>query len=505
MTTLLAHRRRTSARLLAALGVTALALGSLGVSSTASAANGERPSDSPAQGGSGSGNGNGNGNGTGNGHGNRPGTGQGNGHGGASDESAPGLPEIISVTGGPDAITVVWRPPATPARGGVSVDHYEVRVYGASPDVVLGASSAKARNGRGVGSGRGLVRFDTIDIGCPGGCFQDAITATFTTQDGLEVDVDYWFRVVAVHQSSQEPGGAVRGQQSRLWGPAQITPGDVPGNNDPGTNDPGSTVTPPPGPVEDPTIDPVPTETLDPGESQYLLDGVPVPVEVDPNPSDNGIVVKGPDWSMTLDGLDRQGEPLNLDPNGYLVLLAKSQARTTGTGFLGRSPVALYINPPTASGGVLSRAGTEEVYVGTVETDEAGNFDGTVTLPPGIPPGQHTLQAVGLSPSKNVRAMNLGVVVKPWITLTPVSRQKGSPHDRIQGAGESGGIPAGAKLGLFVRFKGQTNFVGGKATVLVRPDGTFAWTRLVKPHRVVEVYVGYEDVQSNVSTWEPMS
>ena len=51
-------------------------------------------------------------------------------------------------------------------------------------------------------------------------------------------------------------------------------------------------------------------------------------------------------------------------------------------------------------------------YLGSLMTDPAGSFSGTVPVPAGITPGSYTLQMNGYSPSSQVRSLSIGVVVK---------------------------------------------------------------------------------------------
>lgn len=247
---------------------------------------------------------------------------------------------------------------------------------------------------------------------------------------------------------------------------------------------------------------PVPSP-LAPGQSLLLVNGVPTPVNVAPNTGDNGLAIQGDGWSMNLDGLGPDGKPLNLGPNGSLILKSDLQARTSGTGFLPNSQVDLFLDPPTevtASGVQLaSAAGT---YVGTVTVDADGNFDGVVTLPEGIAPGEHILQAAGFSPTNQLRAMNLGVTVEAWILLNKGTRTKDGRNDRIRTTGDSGGIAPGTKLAVSVKFSNQSKFTKGKATIVVQSDGSFTWTRLVKPKKTITAFMSHQGLKSNAVTWK---
>jgi outer membrane protein OmpA-like peptidoglycan-associated protein len=101
---------------------------------------------------------------------------------------------------------------------------------------------------------------------------------------------------------------------------------------------------------------------------------------------------------MALAGLDSNGDQLELDGDGNLVLQNDRLAYVEGTGFLPNSDVKLYLfSTPT--------------YLGIVHTDADGNFSGTVEIPQEIEAGIHTLQANGFSDDGVIRSLSLGVSV----------------------------------------------------------------------------------------------
>ncbi|MFM1966343.1 MAG: hypothetical protein RL134_2068, partial [Actinomycetota bacterium] len=136
------------------------------------------------------------------------------------------------------------------------------------------------------------------------------------------------------------------------WGPAggpsaPIRPGGV-------------TPAPPPEPLPGP---------LSPGGSVLQVDGAVDPnVTVEPKPSDRGLDVTGDGWTMDLDGLGPDGQPLRLGPDGSLRLASERDVLTSGTGFLPNSDVDLYVDPPVLLQGATARStrAAEGIYVGTV-------------------------------------------------------------------------------------------------------------------------------------------
>ena len=266
---------------------------------------------------------------------------------------------------------------------------------------------------------------------------------------------------------------------------------------------------PTPNPSPSPTPVPVPSP-LPPGGSLLLVDGAPAPVTVDPKSDDNGLKITGDGWGMDLDGLGPEGKPLNLGPAGVLILQSEREVQTSGTGFKADSDVDLFLDPPVAAPRTsaaatwlqrLSLRASNGTYVGTVKVDANGSFRGTVTLPSDIAVGDHVLQAMGLSPSGQTRALNLGVRVEPSLVLNTGSRKPAGMHDRIRTTGTSTGIPEGVKLTPHIKYSGQESFSNGKATIVVQSDGSFTWTRLIRKNRAVTAYVSYKDTNSNQVVW----
>ena len=254
-------------------------------------------------------------------------------------------------------------------------------------------------------------------------------------------------------------------------------------------------------PVPPPAPDPVPVPQLKPGGSYLTVDGVPQEVKVTANAQSDGVNIVGDDFSMNLQGLDGQGQPLRLARDGVLILNQDRQVQTTGTGFMATSEVDLYLDPPT----LVTRSARSDkgTYIGTVTTNSSGAFAGTATLPPGISVGDHVVQAVGLSKAGAVRAMSIGVRVEPSATLVlnQGTRKPDGRHDRIRTTGSSTGIPAGTKLTPYIKYSGQSSFSGGKATIVVQADGSFTWTRQIRKDKAVTGYVTWTDVESNKVTW----
>jgi hypothetical protein len=271
---------------------------------------------------------------------------------------------------------------------------------------------------------------------------------------------------------------------------------------------PSNAVTPsnsPPSPLPQPLPNP-----LGAGDSQLQVNGVPNSnVTVEPNINENGLDVKGDGWTMTLDGLGPNGKPLNLGRGGVLILDAERDVQTTGTGFRGDSSVAVYLDPPVLAQGAptgswlrdLVTRTTSGVLLGALTVRADGTYAGTVTLPAGLEPGDHVVQAVGVGVSGQTRAMSIGVIVQPWITLDKGKRSAAGLHDRITASGDSAGIVRGSRLTPVIRYQGQATTSNGKAVISVGTDGTFRWTRQIRKDKGLTAFVTWTDVESNRVYW----
>jgi uncharacterized repeat protein (TIGR02543 family) len=148
-----------------------------------------------------------------------------------------------------------------------------------------------------------------------------------------------------------------------------------------------------------PEIEPIPENTIQQvGQSICTLDGQDIGVTLTPEFDSKLITIEGDGFTMALAGLDSNGDQLELDGDGNLVLQNDRLAYVEGTGFLPNSDVKLYLfSTPT--------------YLGIVHTDADGNFSGTVEIPQEIEAGIHTLQANGFSDDGVIRSLSLGVSV----------------------------------------------------------------------------------------------
>ena len=161
------------------------------------------------------------------------------------------------------------------------------------------------------------------------------------------------------------------------------------------------------GPVTNTANSGVPAGGVAPGTGVLIVNGEKVSVTVKPDARDDKLLeVSGPGFTMSLAGLNAQGKPLGLTPDGALILEQDRTAAVAGTGFQPNSLVYLYLF-------------SEPRFLGTVQTDANGTFKGQVPLPADIADGRHTLQSNGFTPDGTVRSLSLGVVLATPVAAAP--------------------------------------------------------------------------------------
>ncbi|MFM6963578.1 MAG: beta strand repeat-containing protein, partial [Micrococcales bacterium] len=142
---------------------------------------------------------------------------------------------------------------------------------------------------------------------------------------------------------------------------------------------------------------PVPVE-LGPGSSIATHNGQAVPVTVTPNSTNNGVIITGDGWSLTLQGIDAAGNPIPLTADGKLILTPGQFAAIVGTGFSPNTPAIVWIF-------------SSPVQLGQFTVDASGNFSGVMPIPTTISVGNHTAVVQGVGTAGENRQANLGVIV----------------------------------------------------------------------------------------------
>ena len=115
--------------------------------------------------------------------------------------------------------------------------------------------------------------------------------------------------------------------------------------------------------------------------------------------SADAIEVVAQDWNLTLAGVDASGNAIPLNSKGQIVVGTDNMASTSGQGFLADSTVKVFIF-------------SSPQLLGTLKTDANGKFIGSLPLPEGIIPGDHTLQVSGYSPKGEIRTALVGILLE---------------------------------------------------------------------------------------------
>jgi hypothetical protein len=207
---------------------------------------------------------------------------------------------------------------------------------------------------------------------------------------------------------------------------------------------------------------------------------------------------------MDLVGESASGGELPLGSSGQLVLLSGSTARTEGDGFRPQTEVSLYLSRINTEQRKRSPRVSSPELIGGVSVSSTGSFTGRVPLPRDLVPGNYILEAVGVTLTNESRVVVLGITIQDAdveISLVKGKRVKAGKLDRIFATGSTIGIPSGARLTPYVRLTGSNRFTQGKAIIRVREDGTFQWTRLVRPGRTGTAYISFVDSDSNTVRW----
>lgn len=187
------------------------------------------------------------------------------------------------------------------------------------------------------------------------------------------------------------------------------------GNNGGGTSTPVDTTVVIPDEVIEQLKSPVALSTgelpeLKPLESMVTEDGLPVAITLTPTVTEDGLVLKGPDFQLELKAVSPDGTPLVLDEKGRLVIDQDGKAKFSGVGFLEDSPVSLWLF-------------SEPTFLGETNTNNDGIFNGEVTIPAEIPDGEHTIQLNGVSSDGELRSVAIGIVIGSDVTAEEPTKE----------------------------------------------------------------------------------
>lgn len=172
--------------------------------------------------------------------------------------------------------------------------------------------------------------------------------------------------------------------------PTSSTPAPSTTTPPPSTTSPSTTLAPVPGPSGN-------LPDLASGETLLIDNGVPAEAEL--VIQDESLVLRRSDFELRLSGACATGCSVDEDSAGRatITLVRSGQANVSGFGFLPGSLVHVWVF-------------SQPRYLGALEVQADGTYSGSFPLAD-IEPGQHTLQASGISADNVARSANLGIVV----------------------------------------------------------------------------------------------
>lgn len=139
---------------------------------------------------------------------------------------------------------------------------------------------------------------------------------------------------------------------------------------------------------------------LNPGQSLATQAGLPVDVSLNVDSENSLTTIEGDGWAFSIDVSGGDSTVEETPDGGALMRVVRDgEASISGNGFmpLSRADIWLFSDP---------------TLLGSVQIDENGEFNGTVTVDGRVVPvGDHTLQIQGVGVDGFVVAANLGVVV----------------------------------------------------------------------------------------------
>ncbi len=149
-----------------------------------------------------------------------------------------------------------------------------------------------------------------------------------------------------------------------------------------------------------PELPPVTTpEITAPSTPQVQTNGVADAVTVVANEGKTGYSIESQNWGIEISSSTKfvQG---NSESQSRVAIEKGNTVTTKGTGFKPHSQVDIYaFSTPT--------------YLGSVITDDLGNFTKTLPMPDSLPAGDHTFQVNGKTPDEAVRTASVPITLLP--------------------------------------------------------------------------------------------
>ncbi len=141
------------------------------------------------------------------------------------------------------------------------------------------------------------------------------------------------------------------------------------------------------------------------GQAVLMIDGRLEPVTVSTSSNPAGVTVTGDGFTMTIAGVDAQGNRLPLTANGNVQVEPGRYVRVAGTGFAPGSTVEVWLF-------------STPIHLGRLGVGSDGTFTGQLQIPLDVPVGVHTLQANGMTVDGAERSVSLRVEVDPAAATT---------------------------------------------------------------------------------------
>lgn len=166
-----------------------------------------------------------------------------------------------------------------------------------------------------------------------------------------------------------------------------------------------STVVPGPAPssggssapvIADNSVDPGAAVSV-PGNSSLFIGSSSVPMTVSANSANTGLDMSMGQWEVTI-APAVAATALPLGPQGELRTTQGQTLDISGTSYLRGTTVNIFIM-------------SKPILIGATRVSARGNFSTTVTIPPTMSLGIHTLQIVGVNPGNETSRASLGITV----------------------------------------------------------------------------------------------
>ena len=130
-----------------------------------------------------------------------------------------------------------------------------------------------------------------------------------------------------------------------------------------------------------------------------MVGGDPATVTIAPNDTRMGLTMSGDGWAMSLATMGRANQATPIARDNTLLLTQGSTLKIRLSGFAPNSKAIIYLM-------------SSLVVLGTITTNAAGEFFGSVSVPSPVPVGAHTAQINGFAVNGKVLSASLGVRVE---------------------------------------------------------------------------------------------